>query len=266
MKITFFGGGVMGEAMIKGILAKGLAAPDDVTVCDIDPQRLSALSQGYGVTVTADYGTAVKGADVIVLAVKPDNLSALMAELRLGLAPEKFVLSIVASASLATISEGLGHSRIVRAMPNTPAQIGEGITLWIASAEVTEAQKEAARSILGALGKEVYAPHEKYLDMATAVSGSGPAYIFLTIEALIDAAVLIGLPRDMAEEMVLQTVLGSARLAQETGRHPAQLRDMVTSPGGTTAEGVLELENGGLRALLAHAVIAAYEKAKILGS
>jgi pyrroline-5-carboxylate reductase len=150
-------------------------------------------------------------------------------------------------------------------MPNTPAQIGEGMSVWTASTEVSQGQKEMARAILGALGKEIYVPDEKYLDMATAVSGSGPGYIFLIIEAIVDAAVHIGLPREMAEELVIQTVLGAARLAQETGKHPEELRDMVTSPGGTTAEGLRKLEEGELGALLARAVIAAYEKAKELG-
>jgi len=265
MKIAFIGGGVMGEAMIRGILSKGLATPQDIIANDISPARLESLKDEYKIVVTHDHGIAVKGANIIVLAVKPQNLSELMLELKDRFVRGQLVLSIVAGASLVTIANGLGYKSVVRAMPNTPAQIGEGMSVWTASSEVSESQKEVAKSILGALGKEIYVSDEKYINIATAISGSGPAYIFLVIEALVDAAVHIGWPRERAGELVLQTVLGATRLAQETGKHPAELRNMVTSPGGTTVEGLLQLEEGGLRALLTHAVIAAYEKAKILG-
>jgi len=264
MQIAFIGGGVMGEAVIKGILSQGLAKPQDITTSDIDPERLSALRQGYGIKTSANNRRAMEGANVVVLAIKPQNLKEVLEGIR-GPAQEQLILSIVAGASIAAIVKGLGHNLIVRAMPNTPAQIGEGITVWTASDEVSQGQKEMAQSILGALGKEIYVSDEKYLDMATAVSGSGPAYIFLVIEALVDAAVHIGWPREKAEELVLQTVLGAARLVQATGKQPAELRKMVTSPGGTTEEALLQLEQGGLRALIDRAVIAAYEKAKGLG-
>ena len=265
MKIGFIGGGVMGEAMIRGILNKGLTVTQDIIVNDVSAARLASLKDDYKVAVTDDYGIAVKGSNVVVIAVKPQNLAQLMPELEGRFARGQLVLSIVAGASIATIASGLRHRSVVRAMPNTPAQIGQGMSVWTTSSEVSPRQKEMARSILGALGKEMYVPDEKYLDMATAVSGSGPGYIFLIIEALVDAAVHIGLPREMAEELVIQTVLGAARLAQETGKRPKELRDMVTSPGGTTAQGLLKLEEGDLGALLARAVIAAYEKAKELG-
>ncbi len=264
MRIAFIGGGVMGEAMIKGILGQGMARPQDITASDIDPERLSTLSQGYGIKTSANNRQAMEGSEVVVLAIKPQNLKEVLEGIR-SPAKEQLILSIVAGASIATIAKGLGHNLVVRAMPNTPAQIGEGITVWTASDEVSPGQKEMAQSILGALGKEIYVSDEKYLDMATAVSGSGPAYIFLVIEALVDAAVHIGWPRETAEELVLETVLGAARLAQATGKQPAELRRMVTSPGGTTAEALLQLEQGGLRAVIDRAVIAAYEKAKVLG-
>ena len=266
MKTTFIGGGVMGEAIIKGILAKGLTMPRDITASDISLERLSSLKQGYGIETSHNNRQAVEASDVVVLAVKPQNLKAITEELRGSLQPHQLVLSIIAGATTATITNSLGHSAVVRAMPNTPAQIGEGMTVWTASSEVSKSQKEVAQSILGALGKEVYVPDEKYIDMATAVSGSGPAYIFLVMEALIDVAMEIGLPRAMAEELVLHTVLGAARLAQQTSKCPKELREKVTSPGGTTEKGLLQLEEGGLRVLLARAVIAAYEKAKELGS
>lgn len=264
MRIAFIGCGVMGEAMIKGILGRGLVKPEDIIANDIDPARLSAVSQGYGISASANGRQAMAGSEVVVLAIKPQNLKEVMGDLR-GQAKGQLFLSIVAGASIATIKEGLGHELVVRAMPNTPAQIGEGITVWTASGEVAQSQRDMARSILGALGREIYVGDEKYIDMATAVSGSGPGYIFLIIEALIDAAVGVGLPQQMAGELVVETVLGAARLAQATGKPPAELRDMVASPGGTTAAGLLQLEEGGLRDLFARAVTAAYERAKTLG-
>jgi pyrroline-5-carboxylate reductase len=205
----------------------------------------------------------VKSGDLIVLAVKPQNLPQVMNEIK-GLTPEQSVLSIVAGATVSSLCQGLDHSSVIRAMPNMPAQIGEGMTVWTAAAQTDERQKKLAQSVLGALGKEIYVADEKYLDMATALSGSGPAYVFLFIEALIDAGVHIGLPRDMAQELVMRTVLGSSRTIERTGKHPADLRNMVTSPGGTTTEGLFELEKGRFRAVLFEAVAAAYKKARHL--
>jgi pyrroline-5-carboxylate reductase len=264
MKIAFIGGGIMGEAMIRGILNKGLTTPQYITVNDISAARLAILVKEYGVRVTDDYSIAIKGSNVVVIAVKPQNLAELIPQLEGRFTRGQLVLSIIAGAAIATISRGLGHRSVVRAMPNTACQIGEGMSIWTISSAVSQRQKGMARSILAALGREIYVPDEKYIDMATAVSGSGPAYIFLVIEALVDAAVHIGLPGEMVEELVIQTVLGAARLAQQTGKHPNELRDMVTSPGGTTAEGLLKLEEGGMRDLIASAVTAAYEKAKEL--
>jgi pyrroline-5-carboxylate reductase len=265
MKIGFIGGGVMGEAIVKGILAKGIAKPADITVSDVSKARRDLLSKQYDVKTVADNQQAVKEADVVVLAIKPQELHKVLGELK-GLTSKKLVISIVAGATLDTLCQGLGHNCVVRSMPNMPAQIGEGMTVWTATVGVSKQQNETARSILGALGEEMYVSGEKYIDMATAVSGSGPAYVFLVIEALTDAGVHIGLPRDMAEKMVIQTVLGSARSVKATGRHPAELKNKVTSPGGTTTEGLLQLESGGLRSLLLRAVIAAYEKSKSLGA
>jgi len=265
MKIGFIGGGTMGEAIIKSLLAKGAAKPGDIAVSDISQPRRDILKKTYGVKATADNREAVKDAEVVVLAVKPQELSKVLGGLK-GLSSQQLVLSIVAGATLGSISQGLNHSCLVRAMPNMPAQIGEGITVWTATAEVNQKQRDMAQSILVALGKEIYASGEKYIDMATALSGSGPAYVFLIIESLVDAGVHIGLPRDMAEKLVVQTVLGSARAVEAMGKHPAELKNMVTSPGGTTTDGLLQLETGGLRSLLLQTVIAAYNKAKALGA
>jgi pyrroline-5-carboxylate reductase len=264
MKISFIGGGMMGEAIIKSLLAKKMAKPADIIASDVSPVRRDVLKKNYGIKAVAGNREAVKGAEVVVLAVKPQELAKVLGELK-GLLSQQLVLSIVAGATLETIHEGLGHSRLVRAMPNMPAQIGEGMTVWTATADINQKQKEMAQSIVAAMGKEIYVSSEKYIDMATAVSGSGPAYIFLIIEALVDAGVHIGMPRDIAEKLVVQTVLGSTRAVEVTGKHPAQLKNMVTSPGGTTSEGLLQLETGGLRSLLLKAVIAAYNKAKSLG-
>jgi pyrroline-5-carboxylate reductase len=264
MKISFIGGGMMGEAIIKSLLAKKLAKPADITASDVSATRRDILKKNYGIKIVASNKEAVKGAEVIILAVKPQELGKVLGELK-GLSSQQLVLSIVAGVTLETLHEGLGHSRLVRAMPNMPAQIGEGMTVWAAAAEVNQKQKDMAQSVLAALGKEIYVSGEKYLDMATALSGSGPAYVFLIIEALVDAGVHIGMPRDMAEKLVVQTVLGSARAVEVMDKHPAQLKNMVTSPGGTTTEGLLQLETGGLRSLLLQAVIAAYHKAKSLG-
>ena len=265
MKIAFIGGGNMGEAMVSAIADKGLAKPEAICVSDVDKGRRDYLARKYTVAVTSSNRQAAATGDVVVLAVKPQNLAEVMAELGGRLKPAQLVLSIVAGARIDTLSRGLRHGCIVRVMPNTPAQIGEGISVWTATAEVTEQQKESAKAILGAMGREIYVDNESYIDMATAVSGSGPAYFFLVVESLVDAAVEIGLPRDMARELVLQTMLGSGRFIQQSGKEPAELRRMVTSPGGTTAEALHCLEKGDFSQLLIEAVKAAYDKAKKLG-
>ncbi len=265
MKITFIGGGNMGEAMLSAILDRGIGSAESISVSDINETRLQHIEQKYRVAVVSDNRLAVEGSDIVVLAIKPQNLSEVMTDLNGCLKPTQLVLSIIAGARIDTLCHGLNHDCIVRAMPNTPAQIGEGMSVWTATAGVTGPQKEWAGSILGAMGKEIYVEDEQYIDMATAVSGSGPAYFFLMVEALTDAALDIGLPRDIAQELVLQTMLGSGHLIQESGRLPAELRRMVTSPGGTTAEALLQFENGGFSKLVLQAVRAAYNKAKKLG-
>ena len=191
MRITFIGGGAMGEAMVRCLLTRKVTAPQDVMISDISPVRRELLNREYGVNTLADNGKAVANADLIILAVKPQNLPQVMEEIE-GLASRQLVLSIVAGATLSSLRQGLNHSSVVRAMPNMPAQIGEGVTIWTATAETKQKQKKLAQTVLGALGKEIYVVDEKYLGMATALSGSGPAYVFLFIEALVDAGVHIG--------------------------------------------------------------------------
>jgi pyrroline-5-carboxylate reductase len=265
VRLAVVGGGVMGEAIIAAVLERRLAQPADVTACDVVPQRREHLSRTYGIATTEHAAEAVPENDLIVLAVKPQEFPVIARDLRGRLAGGQTVVSIMAGVGLAALREGLGHDSIVRAMPNTPAQIGEGMTVWTATEAVSASAREEVRRVLGALGQELYAAEEKYVDMATAVSGSGPGFVFLTMEAMIDAAVHIGLRRDMATAMVLQTVLGSARYAQTSKRHLADLRNQVTSPGGTTAEGLLALEEAGVRAAFAQAIIAAYERTRQLG-
>jgi pyrroline-5-carboxylate reductase len=266
MRIGFVGGGTMGEAILKSLLAKKIVSPEEVMVSDISQARLEYLDKTYGVKTSTKNPEALKGTDVVVLAIKPQELETLFKELKNKFLQKQLLLSIVAGASLDTLKNGLGHSSIVRSMPNMPAQIGEGITVWIDTQETTKIQKKWAQTILSSFGEEVYLSNEKYVDMATAISGSGPAYIFLIIEALTDAGVHIGMPRATAEKLAVETTIGSARTIKETGKHPAQLRNQVTSPGGTTAEALFQLESGGLRSVLLKAVIAAYEKSKKIAS
>jgi len=265
MKIAFIGGGNMGEAMLSAVLNKGLATPPDISISDVSESRRQHIRQEYGVYVTASNPEVLTRGDIVVLAIKPQNLVAVMAELSGQLKPHQLVLSIIAGARINTLCLGLNHNLIVRVMPNTPAQIGMGVSVWAATAEVTEQQREWVSSILGAMGKEIYVTEEKYIDMATAVSGSGPAYVFLFMESLVAAAVHIGLPRDIAQELVLETLLGSGYLVQKSDKEPSELRKMVTSPGGTTAAALRQLEKEGFSNLILQAIIAAHDKAKNLG-
>ncbi|MBI4282369.1 MAG: pyrroline-5-carboxylate reductase [Chloroflexi bacterium] len=255
----------MAEAILAGVLGKQLAAPSAIAVGEPLAHRREHLTSRYGVKTTSANLKAIEGAQMVILAVKPQQLGDVMAELHGHLAPSQVVISIVAGATVDTLSRDMHHPAVIRVMPNTPAQVGQGMSVWTATPQVSASHREATREILKTLGQEVYVAEEKYLDMATALSASGPAYVFLFLEALIDAGVYLGLPRDMAQTLALQTILGSATLAMESGKHPAELRNMVTSPGGTTAEALLALEEEGFRGIIINAVIAAYEKAVILG-
>jgi pyrroline-5-carboxylate reductase len=265
MKIAFIGGGNMGEAILAAMLGKKLAINKNIAISDVSEARRTFLAQKYAVNVSASNIETINGKDIILLAIKPQTLPAVMAEMKGHIKPEQLVISIIAGARLNKLTEGFGHKAIVRSMPNTPAQIGEGVTMWTNTPEVSEAQKKTAASILGAMGKEFYAVNEGMLDMATAVSGSGPAYVFLYIEAMTEAAVKIGLPRNEAKQMVMGTLLGSAHLAAQSDKEPAELRRMVTSPGGTTAEAIATFEKGNFSELVYQAVKAAYEKSQKLG-
>jgi pyrroline-5-carboxylate reductase len=266
MKVAFIGGGAMGEAILSALLDRGLSTADRVWVSDVKEERRQHLKQIYGVAVTDDNSEAVKKGDIVVLAIKPQNLPEMMQGLQGQLEPGQLALSIIAGARIATLCQGLGHRHVVRVMPNTPAQIGQGVSVWTATAEVTERQRNWASTILGVMGREIYIDDEKYLDMATAISGSGPAYFFLFVEALTEAAVQIGLAPEVAQALVMQTMLGSGLLLEKSGKAPAELRRMVTSPGGTTAAALSKFEEGHFNELVRKAVTAAYHRAQELGS
>ena len=263
-KISFIGPGVMAEAMIAGLLRQELAVPENLTAAGPRPARGQELEAKYGIRTTTDNSAAVSQADVVVLSVKPQRLGEVMKGLR-GIGPEALVLSIVAGASIRKLGAGLKHKTIIRSMPNTPGQIGQGIAVWTASAETSAEQREMGRRILGALGDEVFVEDESYLDMATALSGTGPAYVFLFTEALIDAGVHMGFPRRISEQLVLQTIKGSAAFYEQAEQHPATLRNQVTSPGGTSAEALYYLEKAGFRTAISRAVWAAYQRSVELG-
>lgn len=265
VSITFVGGGTMAEALIRGLLSKGLATGSQITVSDPLQERRTHLSEQLGIRTCCSNVEAVAGAEIVVLAIKPQALGEVLEELADQIDSSALLLTIVAGAKIDTIRSALGTGAIVRIMPNTPGQIGEGISVWTATGQVSPPQMEQAREIVRALGEQVHVEDEEYLDMATALSGSGPAYVFYFAEALIDAGVHLGFSRAVARKLVLQTVRGSAAFAQKTGLHPAVLRNMVTSPGGTTAAGLYQLDKGGLRAAVSRAVWAAYQKARYLG-
>lgn len=266
MRLSLIGGGFMGEAIIDQAIARGVVPPESIRVCEVHAGRRDYLSSRYKIAAHADVPAVIDETDALVLAVKPQDFGHLAEGLRHHLHPRQLVVSIMAGVRMEQIGDALSRHHVVRVMPNLPATVGEAFSIWTATEEVDDDQRESVRGLLAALGRELYVPDEKLVDIATAVSGSGPGYVMLLLEALIDGAVHIGLRRDVATEMVLQTVLGAVRWAQASGRNPAELRAQVASPGGTTVEGLLALERGGVRAALIEAVIAGYEKSRALGS
>ena len=263
--IALIGPGAMGEAIIAGLLKQGITTPERIIAAGPELDRAEELKERYGLVTTSDNRAAVQDANVVILAVKPQKLERVMTGLDSQIPTEALVISIVAGATIQMICNGLSHESVVRAMPNTPAQIGEGITVWTNSPAVSDEEIEIARQILLALGQEVYMEEEYYLDMATALSGTGPAYVFMFMEGMIDAGVHLGFPRRIAEQLVVQTMLGSLHFYQKNKIHPAQLRNQVTSPGGTSAAALYYLEKAGFRTAISRAVWAAYERSQELG-
>ncbi len=264
-RVALIGCGVMGEAIAASLLRGQLVKQDQLIGAEPYEERRQYLADRYGFEVIADNAEAVAHADVVMLTIKPQSLDTVGAVLRGRLRDDQVVVSIIAGATLARLSEALEHECLVRSMPNTPAQIGQGMTVWLTSPAVSEEQAAVVACLLSALGKSVRVESEDMVDMSTALSATGPAYVFLVMEALIDAGVHMGFPRRIAEDLVLQTMQGSVEFARESGLHPAELRNMVTSPGGTTASALYQMEKGSLRTVISRAVWAAYQRAVELG-
>ena len=263
--IATVGSGVMAEAMIAGILRGKLVAPEQVVASHPRAERREELASAYGIRTVTSNAEAVQAADIVLLAIKPQMLAKVGREIGPLLRDDQLVLSVIAGATTAALEGFLGHRRLVRSMPNTPARVGRGMTVWYATPETSAEQRAQASALLRALGTELQVDDEKFVAMATAVSGTGPTYVFLVMEALIDAAVHLGFPRHVAHDLVVETLEGSTYFAKQSGDHPAVLRNMVTSPGGTSAAALHELESGRLRTVLSEAVWAAYRRTVELG-
>lgn len=271
--LSFIGCGTMAEAMIAGLLRQGLVQPKQIAGSHPRLARRSELEARHSIRMFEDNREAAEwmganqghGTHFVVLAVKPQRLNGVLLELKGMALSGGVVVSIIAGATMETIGHEIGHGAVVRAMPNTPAQIGKGITAWTADG-ITEGQHQEIGALLGALGSEMHVETERMIDMATALSATGPTYAFLVMEALTDAGVHLGFSRHVSQTLVQQTILGSVLFAMESGKHPAELRNMVTSPGGTSAEAIYQMEKGGLRTVLSKAVYAAFKKAELLGA
>lgn len=264
-RIVFLGSGKMAEAIMGGMVNCGAVEASQVTACDPNAGRRTYLKDRYHVLTTANNATAAENADILILAVKPQTMGLVFDSIREKISPNCLVVSIAAGFTMSQIREGLCVDRIVRAMPNTPALINESITSWIFTREVSAEQRRQAKELLSSFGEEVLLYDERQLDMATALSGSGPAMCQLMFESMIDAGVHMGFPRDTSRKLVLHTVRGAVNLALHSGEHPSMLKNDITSPGGTTAAALYQLERGGMRTVFTDAVWAAYRRSRELG-
>ena len=265
MHVGIIGAGVMAEAIIAGLLADRAVRPELLAASHPRSERRDLLADRHGIRSVGANREALAGADVVVLAVKPQMLASVMRELRGELDAPQVVVSIVAGATIRTLVDGLQHAAVVRAMPNTPSQIRRGMSVWAPSEACSDDQRQLARAVLRALGDEREVADETFVAMATALSGTGPTYLFAVMEALIDAGVHLGFPRELAHDLVVETLIGSAEYAKQSEMHPAQLRNAVTSPGGTSAAAIYELEKGRIRTVFSDAVWAAYRRTVELG-
>jgi pyrroline-5-carboxylate reductase len=263
-RICVLGAGKAGEALVAGLLSSGWAQPGEIVATARRQERLDELSERYGIETTLANAEAVKGAQVVVIAVKPQDIEALLSELYGALEPAQTVLSIAAAIPTTLIESQLGDAvAVVRAMPNTPVTVREGMAGVAAGAHASEADVALAEEVLGSVGRSVRVD-EAYMDAVTAVSGSGPAYFALLAESMIEAGILLGLSREVATDLVVQTMLGTAKLLRDEGMHPVELREMVTSPGGTTISAIRELEQAGVRAAFLNAMQAAMQRSREL--
>ncbi len=265
MKIGFLGAGKMATALAKGFIGASLVSPAQIVASDVNPAARAAFAGASGSSATPSNSDVVRQATILVLAVKPDQVEAVLAEIRPKLKPEQLLISLAAGVPLAKLEGNLEPgARVIRVMPNTPALVGCSATAFALGKAALHADSELAQKLFSSVGL-AFPVKENLLDAVTGLSGSGPAYVYLMIEALSDGGVAAGLPREIATRLAAQTVLGGARMVLETGLHPGVLKDMVASPGGTTIEGLHELEKGKFRGTLMNAVRAAAEKSKRLG-
>ena len=264
-KFAIIGAGAMGEAIIAGLLRQKLTSPENIHASEPRLERCEELRIKYGIKASPQNVQVLANADVVLLSVKPQILDKILKELKGFIPSEAVVISIIAGATIDKISKGLAHQAVVRTMPNTPGQIGKGITVWFASDVVTEKHLEKARLILQSLGEHIQVNEEYYLDMATAVSGTGPMYVYLFMEALMDSAVHLGFSRHIAEKLVIETIRGSVDYYESQSVHVADLRNKVTSPGGTYAAALYYLEKAGFRTAISRAIWAAYTRSQELG-
>jgi pyrroline-5-carboxylate reductase len=260
----------MAESMIAGLLRQGIVDPANISGSHPREARREELTVRYGIGLfknNRDAASSIAGREnsAVLLCIKPQRLERVLADLKDCLHPDQLVISIVAGATIGRLADELGTAKVVRAMPNTPSQIGAGITAWTCTVAVSEQERGYVRDCLAALGKELFVETENMIDMATSLSATGPTYIFMVMEALTDAGVHLGFSRDMAKELVQEMMLGSVKFAMESHKHPAELRNMVTSPGGTSAEAIYQMEKGTIRTVLSKAVYAAYKRAVELG-
>lgn len=269
VNLAFIGCGVMAESIIAGLLRQNLVNASQIFASHPRRERRAELEDKYKIKTFESNADAVefvkKNESIVILSVKPQRLKGILNELKEAVSGDQLVISIIAGATLETISEALNNQTVVRAMPNTPAQIGAGMTAWTCTDSVTNKQKSQVKEMLTALGKELHVETENQIDMATSLSATGPTYIFMMMEAMTDAGVHMGFSREVSKELVQQTMLGSTLFAIESHKHPAELRNMVTSPGGTSAEAIYQMEKGSLRTVLSKAIYAAYQRAVELG-
>lgn len=268
--LAFIGCGVMAESIIAGLLRKNLVGAEQIVASHPRAGRREELREKYKIEVFEKNTGAVESVktsedSIVALCVKPQRLKGVLQELKGVVSPEQLVISIIAGARIEAIAEALGNQKIIRAMPNTPSQIGAGITAWTCTEEIDKAERAQIKALLTALGKELHVETENMIDMATSLSATGPTYIFMVMEALTDAGVHLGFSREVSKELVQETMLGAVLFAMESHKHPAELRNMVTSPGGTSAEAIYQMEKGGLRTVLSKAVYSAYQRAVALG-
>jgi pyrroline-5-carboxylate reductase len=263
-RICVLGAGKAGEALVAGLLSSGWAKPADIVATARHQERLDDLRERYGIEATLDNAAAVKGAQVVVIAVKPQDIEALLTDAAAALEPSQMVLSIAAAIPTKLIERHVGDGiPVVRAMPNAPVTVHEGMAGVAGGAHATEEHIALAEEVLGSVGRSVRVD-EAHMDAVTAVSGSGPAYFALLAESMIEAGILLGLSREVATDLVVQTMFGTAKLLRDEKMHPVELREMVTSPGGTTISAIRELEQAGVRAAFLNAIQAAMNRSREL--